>query len=311
MKPVVTVNPQVTNNPYPTVTGTVTDPAPSSGIKNVVVSMNGMPGKVAIVSGTTWSVTLTSQLADGPYTVTATATDNAGMTSDPATATITIHATPPVVQSIQTLDANPTNAASVHFTVTFSEPVTGVDPTDFGVVTTGGITSAAVTGVAVADSTNAVYTVTVSTGSGDGTLQLVVHDDNSIIDSYNNPLGGALVGDGDYAIGPFYTIDKTHVVTVLNGTTSIANGQTIPIDFGSVPHNAADPSKTFTIRNDGKLTLTLFTPFSSTAPFMVSRPAKTSLAPGQATTFTVTLDTSAVWAGAPRQYRSAGATAMA
>ena len=45
-------------------------------------------------------------------------------------------------------------------------------------------------------------------------------------------------------------------ITVLDGTTNIASGQTTPISLGSVVHNAAGPSETFTIRNDGDQTLT-------------------------------------------------------
>ena len=86
-------------------------------------------------------------------------------------------------------------------------------------------------------------------------------------------------------------------ITVLNGTTDITSGKTTPIDLGSAVHNAAGPSKTFTIRNDGDQTLTLTTPFASTAHFTVGQPGKTSLAAGESTSFTVTLNTGAVWSG--------------
>ena len=86
-------------------------------------------------------------------------------------------------------------------------------------------------------------------------------------------------------------------ITVLDGTTSIVSGQTTPINLGSAVHNAAGPSKTFTIRNDGDQPLTLTTPFASTAHFTVGQPGKTSLTAGESTTFTVTLNTGAVWSG--------------
>ena len=86
-------------------------------------------------------------------------------------------------------------------------------------------------------------------------------------------------------------------ITVLDGTTNITSGKTTPIELGSAVHNAAGPSKTFTIRNDGDQTLTLTTPFASTAHFTVGQPGKTSLAAGESTTFTVTLNTGAVWSG--------------
>lgn len=73
---------------------------------------------------------------------------------------------------------------SVIFAVTFSEAVTGVDPTDFALAL-GGVT--ATTPVAVSGS-GAVYNVTVSGISGTGTLGLNLVDDGSIKDAAGNPL---------------------------------------------------------------------------------------------------------------------------
>ena len=53
-------------------------------------------------------------------------------------------ALPPVVLSSVRAGVNPTNAASVNFTVTFSENVTGVDTYDFALTTTG-VTEASIT----------------------------------------------------------------------------------------------------------------------------------------------------------------------
>ena len=82
-----------------------------------------------------------------------------------------------VVNSITRASANPAKAASVDFTVTFSENVTGVDPSDFW-LTTSGVSGTTVSGVSGSGST---YTVTVNTGSGDGTIRLDVVDDDSIV----------------------------------------------------------------------------------------------------------------------------------
>lgn len=110
----------------------------------------------------------------------------------------------PVVQSIVRADADPTAAASVDYTVTFSTPVTGVDAADFALTSTGTIAGASITGVGGA---GAVYTVTVNTGTGNGTLRLDVTDDNSI-NAGGSPLGGAGVGDGNFTTGAFYTIAR-------------------------------------------------------------------------------------------------------
>lgn len=108
---------------------------------------------------------------------------------------------PPAVSSIVRADPDPTSAASVDYTVTFSEPVTGVDQSDFA-VTTVGIAGASVTNVAGSD---AIYTVTVATGTGDGTIRLDVADDDTIVNDLLRPLGDAGPGNGDFTTGEIYT----------------------------------------------------------------------------------------------------------
>jgi hypothetical protein len=111
--------------------------------------------------------------------------------SEPTTdQTYLIDNTAPSIDAIIRAYANPTSASSVDFTVTFSEVVTGVDATDFSLATTG-VVGASVTGVSGSGDT---YTVSVNTGTGDGTIRLDVTDDNSIIDAASNALGGAGVG---------------------------------------------------------------------------------------------------------------------
>src|SRR6185369_2754329 len=103
-------------------------------------------------------------------------------------------------------NANPTNATNVDFTVTFSEAVTGVDISDFSLTTTG-ISGALITGVS---GSGAVYTVTVNTGNGSGTLRLDVADNDSIKDSTNNALGGAGLSNGNYTSGETYIIARNN-----------------------------------------------------------------------------------------------------
>ncbi|MBI5963344.1 MAG: S-layer homology domain-containing protein, partial [Chloroflexi bacterium] len=105
--------------------------------------------------------------------------------------------TPPTVASITRAGANPTSAASVDFTVAFSESVTGIDAGDF-TLTTGGVSDAAVSGVSGSGS---IYTVTVSTGTGIGTLRLDVPDTAVITDVKGNPLSGL-----PYTGGAIYNI---------------------------------------------------------------------------------------------------------
>jgi parallel beta-helix repeat protein len=112
---------------------------------------------------------------------------------------------PTLVASITRANINPTNSAVVNFTVTFSRAVTGVDANDF-TLTTSGASGAAVSGVS---GSGGVYTVGVGTGSGDGTIRLDLLDDNSILDPYSNPLGGAAAGDGNFTSGEVYTVVKS------------------------------------------------------------------------------------------------------
>ena len=75
--PVATVNALTTNKNKPTLAGTVSDAAPSSGIAGVTVVVNGQT-LTATVNGTTWSAVEGTALADGTYSVQVTAKDEAG-----------------------------------------------------------------------------------------------------------------------------------------------------------------------------------------------------------------------------------------
>jgi hypothetical protein len=109
-------------------------------------------------------------------------------------------AIPPTMTSIVRADANHTSASSVDFTVTFSEPVIGVDADDFTVTATG-ISDPLVSNVSGSGRT---YIVTVNTGTGNGTLRLDVPISAAITDPAGNPLNGL-----PFAGGETYTIDKT------------------------------------------------------------------------------------------------------
>jgi Tol biopolymer transport system component len=110
----------------------------------------------------------------------------------------------PMVVGISREDSNPTSASEVRFTVAFSEAVTGVDVTDFA-LTTGGISGASLGNVIGSDDT---YTVTVNTGSGNGTIRLDVVDDNSIRDGNNNALSGIGKANGSFDSGEAYIVTK-------------------------------------------------------------------------------------------------------
>jgi len=161
---------------------------------------------------------------------------------DPATDQVyTLDNTPPTVDSSERADADPTSAGSVDFTVTFSEPVSGVDTSDFTLMTTGGISGTSVTGVSPSSGFSTVYTVTVGTGSGDGTIRLDVSDDDTIQDGVSNPLDGAYTG------GEAYTVDKNDAPTDLDlSPTSVADNEPVGTVVGNFSTTDPDAGDTHT-----------------------------------------------------------------
>jgi len=140
-------------------------------------------------------------LATGSHTFQVRAVSGS-QTSSPTTYSWTIDTTAPSVVSIHRVGATPTNAASVSWTVSFSESVQGVDATDFLLVQSG-LGSPSITGVSGSGSG---YTVTASTGGSTGSLGLNLHNNGSIHDPAGNVLGSPSSGN-DYT-GQVYTIDK-------------------------------------------------------------------------------------------------------
>lgn len=105
----------------------------------------------------------------------------------------------PGVVSITRQDPTPTNAGEVHYQVAFTEPIQGLDASDFGVsgpnIMLGSVSE--ITGGA------GVYMVTVNTGTGSGWLRLDLRYDATITD-----VAGNAVTDLPYELGEVYDIDK-------------------------------------------------------------------------------------------------------
>ncbi|MEA5097069.1 MAG: DUF6701 domain-containing protein [Burkholderiaceae bacterium] len=113
---------------------------------------------------------------------------------------------PPTVSSIVLANSSPANSGdSVSWTVTFNRSVTGVDASDFSLVTTGTVSGASITSVSGSGTT---WTVTANTGSGGtdgGTLGLNLVDDDTIVDANNRKLGGTGTGNGSFT-GEVYSV---------------------------------------------------------------------------------------------------------
>ncbi len=162
--------------------------------------------------------------------------------------------TPPTIVSILRADPDPTSAASVSWTVTFSEDVTGIDASDFALAASGlsGSSITLVTGGPLG------YTVTADTGYGTGTLGLSLVDNDSILDAALNPLGGAGAGNGSLA-GEAYSVNRPPPVASFNvvepGADPVAGrvytkiaGQNLSVDIVALgPTNALSTGFTGTV----------------------------------------------------------------
>lgn len=162
----------------------------------------------------------------------------------------TIDRSPPFVTGSLLADANPTTASNVNFSVTFSEPVNGVDASDFLVSVTGSLSGASISGI---NGTANSYTVTVGTGSGNGTLRLDIQDDDSITDAFGNPLGGAGAGNGNFTAGQEYTVNKTPVKLEMETIRSNGNNDGWVLESGedsNVGGRNDSRSSTFVLGDD-------------------------------------------------------------
>jgi hypothetical protein len=176
----------------------------TAGLSGVSISITN-PGS----DNTNFDVALSGLSGEGTVQLSV----GAGVVTDPAgngnsaggPATVTLDFTPPSVVSIvrQTPSSALTNSSTVTYAVTFSEPVLGVDPSDFAVVT--GLSGTSISNVSGSD---ANYTVTINTGTGEGTIRLDLVDNDSILDLAGNALGGTGAGNGN-AAGQTYTVDRT------------------------------------------------------------------------------------------------------
>ena len=129
----------------------------------------------------------------------------------------------------QNPSTNPTNASSLTFRATFSQPVTGVDVPDFIVHpnTSGSNTTAIIT--SVNPISTSVYDVTVSGGDlavFDGVVGLDLRATQNIMDMFSRPLPGS-----EPPIDETYTVDHTPPTVTVNQSA----GQTDPT--GGTPIN--------------------------------------------------------------------------
>ena len=184
------------------------------GVAGYSITQSPTPPSAGAAGWSTSAPTSYSVGNDGTYTLYPWAKDAAGNVSSvfASPASVSVDTSAPTVVSSVRSNHNPTTAASVEFLVTFSEAVTGVDAADLNLTITGSVSGALISSVSGAGRT---YTVTVSTGSGAGTLRLDVTDNDSIADTASNRLGGTGAGNGAFTNGEAYTKEQYRIYLAL------------------------------------------------------------------------------------------------
>ncbi len=228
--PVVTVDTRVVNSATPGLSGSVED---SSEIVSISLTVNGVL-YAPLVTGNAWVLEATDPLPDGIYDVAVSAVDAAGnagvdITSDE----LTVDTQAPAPVGLILNDASPTREALIGFTLTFDEAVTGVDRGDFLLVVDGVPQEPSIPDSKVIGATplsldvageGMQYVLSVSTGTGDGSIAVLLENDGTILDHAGNALVAGL--DSSEA----YTLDRTPPQASISTTVISPTSQTaIPI----------------------------------------------------------------------------------
>ncbi|XEN07409.1 BapA/Bap/LapF family large adhesin [Acinetobacter baumannii] len=224
--PVVTFADVSTNDTTPALTGTIDDPAAT-----VVVTVDGVDYPAVNNGDGTWTLADNTLpvLADGPHTVSVTATDVAGNVSTPVTGTVTVDATAPTL-AITTDDLALAAGEDANITFTFSEAVAGFDVSDITVV--GGT----LTGLTTTD--NITWTA-VFTPDGTGTAPSIAVADGSYTDLAGN------LGTGDVLDGTDgFIVDLVAPVVTF---ADVSTNDTTPALTGTID----DPAATVVVTVDG------------------------------------------------------------
>ena len=218
----------------------------------------GTIASVSSATGTTIDVTVNSVTGDGTLRLDLKSTGT-GITDDGGNApaagfttgqAYTIDKTAPNVVSInrQTPSTATTNSTTLVYRVTFSESVSGVDISDFSLVTTG---SASATIASVSSATGTTIDVTVNSAAGEGTVRL---DLNASGTGITDAVGNAITGG--FTSGQTYTLDhvtQTPTMTSPQSNTTYGNMFNVNISLPETP-SAGSVKLSF---NNGASTVTL------------------------------------------------------
>jgi len=200
--------------------GSVTIPGVGS-VNRIAASVGGAGVTVNSVTYTdpthvTLNVTVSAGAAPGARTVTVTNPD--GQTASSAAGILTVTAPAPTVVSLNRAGANPSNAATVNWTLTFSSAVTGVVASNFSLA--GGAVPGASVGVPSTGDGGVNWNVPVTTGASNGTLTLSLANSTG-----QSPTTATTLP----FVGQTYDMDKT--VPTVTVTPASGTFTTSPITF--------------------------------------------------------------------------------
>lgn len=228
----------------------------NEAIATPAVTIAGNTATISNTSGNTWvaSYVMTSADTEGSVPFNIHFSDiatNAGAATQATTdnSSVVFDRTAPIVNSINRSGTSPTNTATVQFAVSFSEPVTGVDLTDFSLATSQSINGAS---VATVSGSGSLYTVTVNTGTGAGNIRLDLNrTGTNIADLAGNLSGG-------FSEGQAYTILRKPILKITNPVPVCAPG-TIDLTDPAII-NGSDTGLTYTYYSDAAATLPVTQP---------------------------------------------------
>ncbi|CAN5588266.1 hypothetical protein BH10ACI3_BH10ACI3_21140 [soil metagenome] len=252
-----------------TITSDAPDPSlPGQSVTVIytVTSTSGTPAGTVTITDSASAATCNSTVAvgtcnltlpnTGPHTLTATYGGNATYNPSSDTESHTVALPNTTVTSINRNNPTPTNASSVAWTVTFANAVSGLTSSNLALANGGLGGTPAITNVAaVGAQPTATWTVTASTGSGDGTLGLNMANNTGMSHNVTNvPFTGQV-----------YTFDRTPPDTVIttqptNPTASstanftFTGGGTYECSLDGAPFTVCTGPKNYTGLSDGSHT---------------------------------------------------------
>ncbi len=213
--PIVGINPLITNNPSPALTGTVSDPEAT-----VVVTVNDSDYTATNNGDGTWTLadnTITPALADGSYDVVVTSTDPLGnVGTDSSTNELTIDTTPPTVSinPLTTDDPSPLLTGTVDDSG--ATVVVTVNGTDYTAITNEDGTWTLADNTITPDLASGTYDVVVTATDSLGNASTDNTSDELTINATGNATGQSLsVTPNDYFViqsnAPTATVKFTNV----------------------------------------------------------------------------------------------------